>query len=221
MKHAVLNTFAIIALLPLTAQAGPITVDGREWRQVTETTNLSWTQIATVCDRWTGACSGSLGGIDFDGWVWAGVSDIGDMFRALTGYPVSDPGTVYRHGSSWAPAFFALFDPTYHSPEVVAVTGLSREANEYSAVRPYVADRSGSGSDWISTGVRATMHDPLAEVGGWFYRASGPVAMTEPGPLPLFLTGAALIWGMRSTHRRRGCRAADQRGRADVATRTR
>ena len=44
---------------------------GREWRQLYETTGLSWDQIDSVCPR-DGAtpCSGTVGGKDLTGWVW-------------------------------------------------------------------------------------------------------------------------------------------------------
>ena len=44
---------------------------GREWRQLYETTGLSWNQVDSVCPR-DGAtpCSGTVGGKNLTGWVW-------------------------------------------------------------------------------------------------------------------------------------------------------
>ena len=58
--------------------------NGREWRQLTATTGLTWNQIATVCPtaaQGGGVCSGVVGGRDFTGWHWATQDDV----RALLG----------------------------------------------------------------------------------------------------------------------------------------
>jgi Ca2+-binding RTX toxin-like protein len=59
------------------APIGASPVDGfvdeeKEWRQVYETTGLTWSQVASVCPR-DGAtpCSGSVAGKNLSGWVWA------------------------------------------------------------------------------------------------------------------------------------------------------
>ncbi len=43
-----------------------------QWRELYETTGLTWAQVAAVCPQ-DGAtpCAGSIGGIDLTGWVWA------------------------------------------------------------------------------------------------------------------------------------------------------
>ncbi len=45
---------------------------GKEWRQLYETTGLSWNQVASVCPT-DGAtpCTGTVGGKNLTGWVWA------------------------------------------------------------------------------------------------------------------------------------------------------
>lgn len=59
----------------LAGAAGAATVDdgnGREWRQVVDTTGLTWNQVATVCPQdGVTPCLGSVGGRSFDRWVWA------------------------------------------------------------------------------------------------------------------------------------------------------
>src|SRR3954452_25204667 len=46
--------------------------DGKRWRQVTETTGVTWSDVAAVCPR-NGAlrCSGVAAGRDLTGWIWA------------------------------------------------------------------------------------------------------------------------------------------------------
>ena len=69
-----LRSLALSASL-LFANAAFANVDdgqGKEWRQLTETVGLSWTQIAQTCPQ-DGAspCSGLTGGRDLTGWTWA------------------------------------------------------------------------------------------------------------------------------------------------------
>jgi hypothetical protein len=64
---------ASLAMFSGTAWSAQLT-DGadREWRQLTETTGLSWNQVAEICPRdGETSCSGSIGGRDLKTWVWA------------------------------------------------------------------------------------------------------------------------------------------------------
>ena len=65
------------ALTPFAAPASALEAEGKEWRQLYETTGLSWDQIATVCptDGIT-PCSGSVGGKNLTGWVWGTESQV-------------------------------------------------------------------------------------------------------------------------------------------------
>ena len=53
---------------------------GREWRQLYETTYLSWDAVATVCPQdGVTACTGAVGGKDLTGWVWATADQVGAL----------------------------------------------------------------------------------------------------------------------------------------------
>ena len=73
----------------VTGTQGAVVVNGREWRQLTEVAGFTWSQVATVCNSESGACSGSLGGVSFDGWTWASNQDVQALFEELI-----RPGTV-------------------------------------------------------------------------------------------------------------------------------
>jgi hypothetical protein len=50
---------------------------GRDWRQLYETTGLSWEQVAQVCPRdGVTPCNGTVGGKVLTGWVWATSSQV-------------------------------------------------------------------------------------------------------------------------------------------------
>lgn len=66
---------------------------GKEWRQLYETTSLSWDAVATVCPQ-DGAtpCAGAVGGRDLTGWVWATEFQVRELMAPyapwlLTGEP--------------------------------------------------------------------------------------------------------------------------------------
>ena len=64
--------FASLLLVVLPAPAVAAWPDGRHWKQVTETTGLTWNQVAAVCPRdGVNRCSGLAGGRDVNGWIWA------------------------------------------------------------------------------------------------------------------------------------------------------
>jgi Ca2+-binding RTX toxin-like protein len=65
-----------LALALLFGISGPaIAVDdghGREWRQLYETTGVSWDEVAAACPRdGVTPCAGTVGGHDLGTWVWA------------------------------------------------------------------------------------------------------------------------------------------------------
>lgn len=54
---------------------------GREWRQLTETTGLSWDQVAQVAPQdGVTAIEGMVGGRNLTGWVWATDAQVADLF---------------------------------------------------------------------------------------------------------------------------------------------
>ena len=77
-----------------------VTVDGREWAQVDQFTNLSgndinsWSDINAVCPA--GVCSGVLNGYNMTGWTWASVDDVNALFNHYIGSDELGPGT-YRY----------------------------------------------------------------------------------------------------------------------------
>jgi Ca2+-binding RTX toxin-like protein len=86
----VVLALAAIVLISQLASAAPV-AEGKQWRELYETTGLTRAQVATVCptDGVT-PCSGSVGGHNLSGWVWA----TADQVRALMddyGPALSDP----------------------------------------------------------------------------------------------------------------------------------
>jgi hypothetical protein len=54
--------------------------NGKEWRQLYETTGISWSQLAGVCPRdGVTPCSGSIGTRVVTGWVWATAAQVVEL----------------------------------------------------------------------------------------------------------------------------------------------
>ena len=79
------------------------TVDGREWRELFETTGLSWSQVASVCptDGET-PCSGTVGGSNLTGWTWATADQVLDLMDDhAPGLATADPPVVSGIEGFW------------------------------------------------------------------------------------------------------------------------
>ena len=84
------------------------TVDGREWRELFETTGLSWSEVASVCptDGQT-PCSGSVGGRDLSGWTWATAGQVRDLMDDhAPGLATADPPEVSGIDGFWGAMSF-------------------------------------------------------------------------------------------------------------------
>jgi len=80
--------------------------NGTEWRQLYETTGLSWNQLAGICPRdGVTPCSGSVGSTSLTGWVWA-----------------TDAQVVGLMGR-FAPAILTAQPPTVAGPEYFLIAG--------------------------------------------------------------------------------------------------
>jgi len=80
------------------------TVDGREWRELFETTGMSRSEVATACptDGVT-ACSGTVGGRNLTGWTWATVGQVRDLLDDhAPGLATADPPVVSGIDGFWA-----------------------------------------------------------------------------------------------------------------------
>lgn len=201
-----LATFAITVLLCcMPAQAGSIitdfvTVDGTDWAQPKDFTNLSWGAMDTVCP--TGVCStGMLNGFDMNGWVWAGVDDVNSLFNdylenaGVVGDDLLVGDDFYIEVSSaWAPAFLSDFAITGTISGLARfVLGYLRETPEGEFVRTasiVEGIHQLTPQDQVSSGDRNSISSAQSNRGGWFYRAK---VTPVPGPSTLFLLGLGLL----------------------------
>ncbi len=72
---------------------------GREWRQLTTTTGLTWNQVASVCPtNGLAPCTGSVSGRDLTGWTWATREQVRTFFSYFESRILDQPtltGSAY------------------------------------------------------------------------------------------------------------------------------
>ena len=91
--------------------AATVSADGKNWRQLTETTGFSFDSVTNRCPIGGGACGGA-----FDGWTWATVTEVQSMFQTYNSAFVVNGGTsdfeASGNNNAWATAFLTDFNKT-------------------------------------------------------------------------------------------------------------
>lgn len=193
---------AVLALGLLGAQsANAVVVDGKDWRQLTDTTGFSWLQINSQCG--TGVCSGSIGSVSVDGWRWADNADVASLFDALikpdsTQFPTSTSYYTAASDADIAHAVSAVFDPTWIFPfgasAYYEVRGITRSTTANATTLAYLKDSPFGITD--EAGFDTTYPKNLGDshTGIWLYK---PAAVPEPATLALVGIGLAGVGIMR------------------------
>lgn len=207
-----LSLFSVLSIFcPISAQA--ILIADKDWRQLTETLYFSYNDLVTngICDASTGACSGTLRGVDFTGWTWATVAEVGAMFSALgIGPPNLFDTPVYYNevNSVWAPLAIdidgsgpdtGLFHATWIGPASADVLGVTRTLSGPNAVyppyTPALVDWYASyNSDFAMTARVASLI--VIEGGVWLYRTTSPPDIEVS---PVSYDFGNVRWGQTST----------------------
>ena len=155
--------------IPLT---DTVTINGTEWAQVDLFTNLSWNDMNAICSG--GPCSGVLNGYNMDGWTWASIYDVGDLFSSLSPHPGGIEQYEDPDGSNpWATDFLALFAPTNANPGTFQeVTGLSSTTFESEGIDYVAAARVFDAVENNSalTNIANETDEKSDIFGAWFYR---------------------------------------------------
>lgn len=203
---------ALVFWVVMVATAGPaeagVIIDGKEWRQLTETAGFSWNEVATVFPLGGGVGVGSIGSTDFTGWTWATISEVADLFAFLTPHP----GGVFDYEelqSTWAPIVFDLFTPTYADIGSTRLTGFAATtvpSRNDLAYTPEILDRPNLFSNLPDHANTANVRgvDLVGNVdnpGVWLYRNATPVP--EPSSLALFSIGCCGLFGYGWRRRRK------------------
>lgn len=116
IKASALAAAAAIVSPSALAQVAYVDAQGREWRQVTLTTSVSWNAAAAVCPQdGVTPCDGVASGRDLTGWVWATREQVREMLvEWAPGLASADEvgGPAYVLPGL---AFLGAFTPTFSS----------------------------------------------------------------------------------------------------------
>ena len=193
-----------VCALAAPVSSNAVIVGSLDWRQPVETIGVTYNLMATRCDVGTGACSGTLGLIDLNGWTWANRAQVHAMFEELI-YPATtqfatDLTTFNQVDSAGIDAAIGApnFLPTRQPGTLEEVNGITRTSNGALVWSPYLSDvfAAGSNDNAVLNATRG-VSIPSAISGAWLYR-------TTPVPLPaaawLLLSG---LGGIAALARRR------------------
>ncbi len=180
-----IRTLAVIFTLCSTAAlAQPVIKDGKEWLQPVDFVNLSWNDVALVCDPDTGLCDGELNNIDVTGYTWASVDDVNGLFNTYgVTPPLVGPSAASEAGSSWAPLAFLDFEPTAINQDYQYAWAWA--STQYTTTLGHLAEIIDRFDDSFFDEARSTSYAPFfysdPALGVWLYRTQ---AIAAPTPVP-------------------------------------
>jgi hypothetical protein len=204
-----IKLLTIVATLALTcssagAQAAIVFDDGhgKDWRQVTDTAGIGWSDIASACPlNGATACSGTVDGVNMTGWVFASVDQVGQLFSYFGEFPggidqVNVPST--SHASDFLDN---AINQTYSD-------------NIYRAVFGWTSTPTPGGSIWVAEVIDRPPSDPNGDfwstddnfgpgqsnfVGAWMWQ---PSAVPEPATWAMFIIGFGAMGALLRANRR-------------------
>lgn len=179
-----------------------------QWRQLTETSGLTWNELASVCALETGTCSGTVRGVDLSGWTWANSSQVTALFNRL-GVPLNGYVAATPSGAAWIQAMVdqdgagsADTGAFYATGGNHVVMGWERDERwgDY-AVTSYVVDDG----VWARARIFGDQKKFISSemVGAWLfseYRA--PADVPEPATPGLLAAGIAALMVLRKRGKR-------------------
>jgi hypothetical protein len=232
MKFKFLNTkiagIAAVLLFSLSISAAPIPfsgpttgatgnmqeIDGIYWAQPKLFTNLSWTDIDTVCPLGACASGGTLKSYDMTGWHWASTADMNGMFNYLIdgGIALGSQGITFSEDNNFEiqklVTDFGYTDNNgsyYGYDQLFGLTSSLYETDNTQGTYSRYVDwcqfnGTCSQDDLVETGKKISMTNKGNSFAAWFYYGdvspSGittPLANTanvpEPSTLAIFALG--------------------------------
>lgn len=161
-----------------------------EWRQLTDSYSLEWTQVSNVCSLTTGVCNGAIGGVDMSGWTWANGLAVAKLFNDL--------GASFELGSI-SSAQSAHFTGSAAMGYSVFITGVAGQSQGAFFATSHSAGGGGQPPRW---GIRGWTRDQEAIFGSTRARAdfaeSFVTSFDVNEPYPPSASSSIGVWLYRS-----------------------
>lgn len=200
-------TFRIICsafLLSSLPSAEAVIIGGKDWRLLTDTTSISYNQMASIYDVTTGALLDNgvteidrgvaNGGIvDFAGYTWATIEQVRELLSSYPQVGVVSGSTpsIEAVSSAWAPQLIRDFGATrvdslllYSENSGLTRTIVNRQLAGMTTVRDQELPNR---LDSLHTNFEWPISIPVANSGQWVYTTVVPV------PASVYLLGTALF----------------------------
>jgi hypothetical protein len=131
---AIMALVTMLAAVPGTAQTIDYTdSSGRSWRDLNDTLNFTWYEIDAICPNdGVTPCSGTLGSVDFTGWIWATHDQVNELFKEVSGLTLGELDDYFHYdvlSSPWAAAALSHLSPT-------RTTALSAQLRAWASTPP-------------------------------------------------------------------------------------
>ncbi len=118
LRLAKLTTLSVIMVVAVFAATSAVQAaddaHGKDWRQLTETLGMTWSQVAQVCPQdGVTACVGSVGGVDLTDWVWATQPQVIELFSYFEPDILASPSLSGQKYFFSATNFLSFLRPTF------------------------------------------------------------------------------------------------------------
>lgn len=198
MKKFFLCVFFLlfISVFSISATAGTILRDGKEWLQVADYMDLSWDILNSMYGSdgtWNGLNNTELSNSYFEDTRWATQNEVSDLFDTYTGLSIPASGEVYQSDAGWADEIMSpvQFTPTGVDEAYAVLYGWTSTPSPEN--KAYFA----SILNWADPTIndRASIVDTFGRdfssfsVGAWIYRDTTPAPVPEPSTIILFSLG--------------------------------
>jgi hypothetical protein len=199
--------FLLLTSFLLISPAQAVIIDGKDWRQVTDTVNLSHNDLNSIYDISTGnldTAVTSIGGVDFAGWVWATEAEVAAMLSTFGSINLVANGGFAQFNSSSIASIFDVFDYTFSGTTIPqdgafqALRGMTRDlGTDAKAQYTWVLDYLAPSLDGIINQSNYTISTGTASTGYGHFMYRTPTIVSEPSAILLFGLGIMSMLGFR------------------------
>lgn len=186
-KHLAKAVLLSLALSFSCVQAAYIDSSGNTWRPLTDTSAVAWSSVDAICPNdGVTQCVGSIGAVDYTGWIWATRDQVKTLLEEFSG-PLP-PGNLVQVNSVWAPQILAAFGITSSVPNSNRATGLTSTLfTERQAYVGDILDGAAGFNDILS--INSTLVVDTRFGGAFLFASKASTPVPTPPSLLLLLTG--------------------------------